>query len=135
MRTAQQRDGRVQVRLSPPELGSLRIEISVQHGVLHAKLEAETPTARNLLLDNLPALRERLAQQDMRVEKFDVEVRRDNGGQTGGNGAQDRQADQSAWRDGNRRDRPTADRQSSTARAPRVTPAARISDAELDVRI
>ena len=135
MRTAQQRDGRVQVRLSPPELGSLRIEITVQHGVLHAKIEAETPTARNLLLDNLPALRERLAQQDMRVEKFDVDVRRDGGGQTSGNGAQDRQADQPSWRDGDRRDRPTPNREAPTPRVPRVTPAARISDAELDVRI
>jgi flagellar hook-length control protein FliK len=136
MRTAQQRDGRVQVRLSPPELGSLRIEIIMQHGVIHAKLEAETPTARNLLLDNLPALRERLAQQDMRVEKFDVDVRRDGGGsQSGGNGAQDRQTDQPGWRDGDRRDRHTPNRQASTVRTSSVAPPARISDAELDVRI
>ncbi|QDT00048.1 flagellar hook-length control protein FliK [Adhaeretor mobilis] len=77
LKAAQQRDGRIQVRLAPPELGLLRIELSVQQGSLTASLETETNAAKNLLLDNLPALRERLAEQDIRVEKFDVDVRRD----------------------------------------------------------
>jgi flagellar hook-length control protein FliK len=37
-----------------------------------AKVEAETATVRNLLLDNLPTLRERLAEQNIKVEQFDV---------------------------------------------------------------
>ncbi len=79
---AEQNGGSVQLRLSPPELGSLQIRIAVHEGALTASLEAETPAARNLLLDNLPALRERLAQQDIRIERFDVDVRRDpSGGQ------------------------------------------------------
>ena len=77
IRTAQQRDGQIQLRLSPPELGTLRIQISVNEGVVTAKLEAETAAARTVLLDNLPALRERLAEQEIRIEKFDVDVRRD----------------------------------------------------------
>jgi len=64
--------GSIRLRLSPPELGSLRLEITVRNGLLTARVEAETPTARNLLLDNLPALRERLAQQDIKVKQFDV---------------------------------------------------------------
>ena len=68
------RDGTVRLRLSPPELGSLRIEISVRNGIMTARVEAETATARNLLLDNLPALRERLAQQDIKIEQFDVDL-------------------------------------------------------------
>jgi flagellar hook-length control protein FliK len=67
--------GEVRLRLSPPELGSLRVEVSVRDGVLSARLEAETTSARNLLLDNLPALRERLAEQNIKVERFDVDVR------------------------------------------------------------
>ena len=67
--------GEVRLRLSPPELGSLRVELTVRDGVLSARLEAETSAARNLLLDNLPALRERLAEQNIKVEKFDVDVR------------------------------------------------------------
>jgi flagellar hook-length control protein FliK len=41
---------------------------------MSARLEAETPAARNLLLESLPLLRERLAQQDIRVERFDVDL-------------------------------------------------------------
>ncbi len=68
------RSGTVRLRLSPPELGSLRLEISVRNGMMTANVEAETPAARNLLLDNLPALRERLAQQDIKVEQFNVDL-------------------------------------------------------------
>jgi flagellar hook-length control protein FliK len=67
--------GEVRLRLSPPELGSLRLELSVRDGVMSARLEAETAAARNLLLDNLPVLRERLAEQNVKVEQFDVDVR------------------------------------------------------------
>lgn len=69
-----QNRGAVRLRLHPPELGSLRVEVTVQRGVMTARLEAETTTARNLLLDNLPALRERLAQQDIRIQQFHVDL-------------------------------------------------------------
>ena len=55
------RGGTLRLRLHPPELGSLQLEISVRNGAMTARLETETSTARNLLLDNLPALRDRLA--------------------------------------------------------------------------
>jgi flagellar hook-length control protein FliK len=66
--------GSVRLRLSPPELGSLHIEINVTKGEMTARVEAETPAARNALLDNLPALRERLAQHDIKVQRFDVDL-------------------------------------------------------------
>ncbi len=68
------RSGSVRIRLSPPELGSLRVDISVRNGMMSARVEAENLTTRNLLLDNLPALRDRLAQQDIKIEQFDVEL-------------------------------------------------------------
>ena len=68
------RGGSLRLRLSPPELGQLRLEISVRHGALTAQIEAETSAARDLLLQNLPQLRERLAQQDIRIERFDVDL-------------------------------------------------------------
>lgn len=68
----------IQLKLSPPELGALRMTITVEQGVVSAKVETESAAARNILLDNLPALRERLAEQEIRVEKFDVDVGRDN---------------------------------------------------------
>lgn len=77
IRSAQQRDGQIQLRLSPPELGTLRIQLTVSEGAITAHLEAETATARNALLENLPALRERLAEQEITIEKFDVDVGRE----------------------------------------------------------
>jgi flagellar hook-length control protein FliK len=78
--TAHERGGTLQLRLSPPELGSLRLELTVKDGVMTAVLETETTAARRVLLDHLPALRDRLAEQNIRVERFDVDVRRDGGG-------------------------------------------------------
>lgn len=92
IRSAQNRDGEIHLQLRPPELGSLRIEIVVKQGVLTAQLETETAAAKIILLDNLPALRERLAEQDIRIEKFDVNVRDEGGQQPDHPGTEDRKA-------------------------------------------
>jgi flagellar hook-length control protein FliK len=75
--TAQNRGGPLSLRLSPPELGSLRLELEVKQGVMNAKVETDTAAARQTLLDNLPSLRDRLAEQNVRIDRFDVDVRRD----------------------------------------------------------
>jgi flagellar hook-length control protein FliK len=80
-RAAQDRGGEVRIRLSPPQLGSLKIEVRVEAGIMNARLEAETQAARNALLDNLPALRDRLAEQNVRIEHFDVDVMDRHGGE------------------------------------------------------
>lgn len=74
IQVAPQRGGVIRLRLNPPELGSLHLEVSVQRGTLSARLETETQVARTLLLDNLPQLRDRLAEQGIRIEQFDVQV-------------------------------------------------------------
>jgi flagellar hook-length control protein FliK len=80
--TAQDGTGEVRLRLSPPELGALRLEVKVQGGALIARLETETSAARTTLIENLPALRERLAEQGIRIERFDVDLLpRQGGGQ------------------------------------------------------
>jgi flagellar hook-length control protein FliK len=90
--TAQDRGGTLQLRLSPPELGALRIELNVKDGVMSASLQTENANARRLLLDHLPALRDRLAEQNIRVDRFDVDVRREGtGGQTDTRGSQQQQ--------------------------------------------
>jgi flagellar hook-length control protein FliK len=68
------REGSVRLKLSPPELGVLKLEIGIHRGVMKARVEAETPAAQSLLLDNLPALRERLAQQNIHIQQFDVDL-------------------------------------------------------------
>ena len=71
---AQDRDGEVRLRLSPPELGSLRLDVRVENGALTAHLQTETDSARLAIIDNLPALRDRLAEQGIRIERFDVDL-------------------------------------------------------------
>src|SRR5205085_8604923 len=78
--TAQERDGEVRLRLSPPELGSLRLDVKIQDGALVAHLQTETDAARTAILDNLPALRDRLADQGVRIERFDVDLMQHQGG-------------------------------------------------------
>jgi flagellar hook-length control protein FliK len=80
VQTAQERGGTLQLRLSPPELGSLRLELTMQNGVMTASVETDNPVARQVLLDHLPALRERLAEQNISIERFDVDVRQENSG-------------------------------------------------------
>lgn len=73
-RAAEDQGGTITLRLHPPELGVLRVELRVQDGALSARLEAETPAARAVLLDNSHLLRDRLAEQGVRVERFDVDL-------------------------------------------------------------
>lgn len=66
--------GQMRLRLSPPDLGSLQLQISVKQGALSATIQADNSTAQQVLLDSLPDLRARLAQQDIRIEQFDVQL-------------------------------------------------------------
>ncbi|MBS0208087.1 MAG: flagellar hook-length control protein FliK [Planctomycetes bacterium] len=84
-RAAEQSGGPVKLRLSPPELGALNLEIQVQQGQIHAHIEVETPQAQSLLLDNIAALRDRLEQQDIKVAQFDVGLMGNNNNNNGGN--------------------------------------------------
>ncbi len=118
---AGERGGTLRLRLSPPELGSLRIEISVRNGAMHARLQTDKESTRNLLLDNLPALRDRLAQQDIRIERFHVDLADQSGG-----GLTDRSANQAQTNQQGRGDGgawapldSSSDRQGSGSPAPR----------------
>ncbi len=71
---ASERGGQVRLRLSPPELGSLRLDVAIRDGVMTARIEVETTAARNVLLENLPQLRERLMEQNIKIERFDVDL-------------------------------------------------------------
>lgn len=75
--------GELRLRLSPPELGALQLQVTVRDGVLTARMETESTAVRNLLLDSLPALRERLAEQEIKVARFEVDVREQPKGNSG----------------------------------------------------
>jgi len=121
--------GEVRLRLSPPELGVVHIEVAMREGVMSARLEAETPAARALLYDNLPALREKLSQQDVRIEKFDIELldRQSTGQDNTGQGtASDREQSRSAA--ANRLRRPaTTSTITGAVPAPRAADAGRLN--------
>jgi len=71
----------LRLRLHPPELGSLSLQVSLQRGILTARLETETPAAHTMLLDNLPQLRQRLTELGVNVARFDIDLtQRDSGG-------------------------------------------------------
>jgi flagellar hook-length control protein FliK len=74
VQTAQDRGGTLRLRLTPPELGAMKIELIMRDGALSAKLEAETPAAKTVILENLSALRERLTALDIKIERFDVDL-------------------------------------------------------------
>jgi flagellar hook-length control protein FliK len=69
---ANQRGGAITMRLEPPALGALRIELMVRHGAVVADFTAATPEARVLLEANLGMLRERLESQGLSVERISV---------------------------------------------------------------
>ena len=132
MHAANERGGPLRLRLSPPELGALQLELRVRDGVMTARVTAETEAARTLLLDSLPDLRERLALQDVRLDRFDVDLR-DSG--------QDRTPDRQAGTPGEheRHQQPTRQTHAADVAAPaesaRPAPLALSSAARLDVLI
>jgi flagellar hook-length control protein FliK len=67
-----QRGGAITMRLEPPALGQVRIELRVSHGAVVADFMAATPEARVLLEANLGMLRERLESQGLAVERMSV---------------------------------------------------------------
>jgi flagellar hook-length control protein FliK len=66
--------GTLRLRLSPPDLGTVKLDVSVKNGSMSAQLETDTTEARDALVSNLPALRERLNELNIQVDRFEVNV-------------------------------------------------------------
>lgn len=64
----------VVLRLDPPELGALRVQISVRERSVVAVLEVERRETRQLLGDSLPQLREALQQQGFGIDRIEVSL-------------------------------------------------------------
>ena len=67
-------EGQVKLRLHPPQLGSLQMQLRMDGSQMTARLEVENATAKEAIMENLPKLRERLVEQGIQIEKFEVEV-------------------------------------------------------------
>lgn len=85
--------GQVRLRLHPPELGSLQLSLRIEGQAVFANVEVETVAARDTLLKNLPALKERLADQGLLVEQFEVKTDGNAGNSFTNNGSKGDQRD------------------------------------------
>ena len=61
------------IRLTPPELGTVRIEISQRDGQLSVRMHAEDPAVRQAIERMLPTLRSDLRQADSPLQQITVE--------------------------------------------------------------
>ncbi|MFM7260257.1 MAG: flagellar hook-length control protein FliK [bacterium] len=76
---AKQRGGAITMRLEPPALGQLKIELRITQGSVVADFTAATPEARVLLESSVGMLRERLESQGLGVERITVHGGRAHG--------------------------------------------------------
>lgn len=64
--------GRVRITLTPPSLGTLQMDVSVQNGKVRVMLLAENKDIQRMLSGNLDALKGSLQSQGMTIERCDV---------------------------------------------------------------
>ncbi|MEA2063878.1 MAG: flagellar hook-length control protein FliK, partial [Gemmatimonadota bacterium] len=68
----------ISIRLEPDHLGQMKVRLSVnENQAVHARITVESHEARSLIEGSLARLRESMAEQGLKVEKFSVDVRQD----------------------------------------------------------
>jgi flagellar hook-length control protein FliK len=67
-----QQGGSVTLRLTPPEMGTVRIQMQMDDGVVRAQLVTQSAAARDLLSQQLAELRQALQSQGLVVERLSV---------------------------------------------------------------
>lgn len=92
--------GQINIRLHPPQLGSLNVQVRLEGRTMTAKLTTETSAARDAILESLPVLRGRLAEQGFQISSFHVEVADNNADAASGNGNPQGAFDHSTGGDG-----------------------------------
>ena len=70
---AQQRGGSLKMRLDPPSLGTVRLEMSVEAGRVSVQIAAANDSARALLQGNLGMLRTALEERGLAVDRLAVD--------------------------------------------------------------
>ena len=72
---AKSRDGKtISLRLDPPDLGTVKVDISVRDGTLHARIVAESPAVNQLLRDKAHDLQSALRKLGLQVDTVSVSV-------------------------------------------------------------
>ncbi|MFH1070801.1 MAG: flagellar hook-length control protein FliK, partial [Candidatus Glassbacteria bacterium] len=69
----------ISLKLEPEHLGLMRVRLSVDDTqALNARIQVESNEARSLIENSLHRLRDSLAEQGLKVEKFSVDVRQNH---------------------------------------------------------
>jgi flagellar hook-length control protein FliK len=68
-----QRGGTMTMRLDPPDLGQLRVQMTIARGTVSASFVAQTQQARALLEKNMAALRTALESHGLTVDRLNVQ--------------------------------------------------------------
>jgi flagellar hook-length control protein FliK len=74
IRLVQQDGQQLRIRLNPPHLGPLHIEVTSRGGALSVRLEVQTASAHHALVENMPMLRNALVQSGMSLDRIDVQL-------------------------------------------------------------
>ena len=69
----------VKIRLKPPELGSIQLEMSMKDNILKVAMVAENQSVKEVLLAHVSDLKQNLLQQGIELQKMDVEINYDFG--------------------------------------------------------
>ncbi len=67
-------DNKVLIKLHPPELGKIQIELVVKDNNVEAKINTENHHVREVILSNLDQLKSNLNNSGFQISKFNVEV-------------------------------------------------------------
>ena len=70
----QQKGGAVTLRLTPPEMGTVRIQLQMHNGTVTAQFHAESESTRTLLSQQMSQLRSSLEQQGLTVDRLGVQT-------------------------------------------------------------
>lgn len=72
--------GAVTLRLTPPEMGTVRIQLQIQNGTVNAQFHAETESTRTMLNQQMAHLRSALESQGLNVERLGVQTMHNTSG-------------------------------------------------------
>ncbi|MEZ6192795.1 MAG: flagellar hook-length control protein FliK [Phycisphaerales bacterium] len=75
-----QKGGAVTLRLTPPEMGTVRIQLQIQNGTVNAQFHAETESTRTMLNQQLSHLRTALENQGLSVDRLGVQTMQNSSG-------------------------------------------------------
>ncbi len=79
-------DRTVELRLKPPELGGVKVQLEIQDSALKLGVVVENRSVRDLLQSHLHELRDMLANQGIKVDRLDVDIQQQFGQSTAQSG-------------------------------------------------